>query len=133
MTIKVHFMRLQNILFPIILLALTIIVFVKYRKLSRPKSFTELDHLDSMLVDVKKKLPPNATIGFASNTPTGRSGVLYFKSAISLAPIVVENAESDTTLVIGEPQYASFPSDKYECILNGGNGYLNYSLLRLKP
>jgi hypothetical protein len=126
-------MRIQNIVVSVLLLVLSTIIFIKYRKLTLPKSYTELDNLDTMFVDVRKNIAPNSTIGFLSNTPDGRKGVLYFKTAISLAPIVVEMADSDTLLVIDEPIYPPRPIDQFECILRGGNKDFNYSLVRTKP
>lgn len=125
-------MKLLNVAVVVLLLILCFSVLRKYRKLSLPKSYTEVDSLGIMLSDAKTRLPANSTIGFRANTSVGTQGVLYFKSALVLAPVVVALGEQDTMLLIQDPRLPALPADRYECIFNGGNKYLNYSLVRIK-
>ncbi|WP_138480592.1 hypothetical protein [Dyadobacter bucti] len=125
-------MKLLKIAIVLVLSSLCFSVLNKYRKLTLPKSYTEVDSLDIMLADAKMKLPANSTIGFRTNAPVGRQDVLYFKSALVLAPIVVGRGENDTMLLIQDHQFPALPLDQYECIHNGGGKYLNYSLVRIK-
>ena len=85
-----------------------------------------------MLSDVRTAYPTVSTISFNSNTDTGKKGVLYFKSALALAPIVVTLDESDTTLILNDPALPALAREDYECLLSGGNKNLNYTLVRIK-
>jgi hypothetical protein len=129
---KKNMMRLLYVAVAGLMIFLCVRVFNKYKKLALPKSYNELDSLDMMLTDVKRQLPANSIISFKTNTSPGRKGVLYFKSAFVLAPIVVQLGESDTVLLIQEHQFPAVPQDNYECILSGGNRDFNYSLVRIK-
>lgn len=125
-------MKLLSIALVLVLSFLCFSVLNKYRKLTLPKSYTEVDSLDIMLADAKMRLPANSTIGFKTNTSVDKLDVLYFKSALVLAPVVVAREENDTMLLIQDHQFPALSLEQYECILNGGNKYLNYSLVRIK-
>jgi hypothetical protein len=108
------------------------IVAVKYRKLTLPKSNTEVDQLDHAIADIKGRLPFGSSIGFRTNTPLGRHGVLYFKTALVLAPVVVENGDSDTILLLEEPEFPVTFDSTYQCISRGGNDQFSFILMSIK-
>lgn len=113
-------------------LILSVIVFIKYRKVTLAKSYNEVDSLEIMLQDVKSHLAPKSTIGFQTNTAQERDIDLYFKSAFILAPAVVKPGPGDTLLIIQDRHLPALSTDKYIHLKNGGNTKLTYSLLRIK-
>lgn len=104
----------------------------KYRKLQKPAAQTELDHLAKMLSPLGKFIRPQSLIGFRTNADKGRQGVLYFKSALILAPVVLKNAESDTVLLLQDRKFPLKKIDSEKCIVQGADDEFTYALIALK-
>ncbi|WP_420153548.1 hypothetical protein [Siphonobacter sp.] len=116
----------------ILLVSIIWITINKYRDLASPGAYTETDHLEELLADVKKKLPKDSVIGMKMNVSPERIGMLYFESTLVLAPIVVELAESDTMLVLEEPGRPALNLAHYERMLSGSNQKFTYSVVHPK-
>jgi hypothetical protein len=59
--------------------------------------------------------------------------VLYFKSALVLAPAVLQlESEADTILLLEEPQLPEVSKLNYDIIAHGNSQQMNYTLMRLK-
>ena len=121
--------KLQNVASALLLIGLCWSVFAKYKRLETPKHDTELDSLEMMLAPIKNILPAGSTIGFDTNTPDGRKGVLYFKSALVLAPVIVTLDKSDTILIVADNHLPSQLVNNYDCIAEGKAKNLNYKLV----
>jgi hypothetical protein len=101
----------------------------KYRNLQKPASQTELDHLAKILSPVAKFVKPQSLIGFQTNADKGRQGVLYFKSALILAPAVLKNAESDTVLLLQDRKFPLQRINSKTCIVQGDSENFAYALI----
>lgn len=125
-------MRFLYLASAILLVSIVWLSVNKYRDLASPGAYTEPDHLEELFADVKKKLPPGAILGMKTNVAPDRVDMLYFRSTLVLAPMVVELAESDTMLILEDPGLPPLALDKYERILSGSNQELTYSIVHLK-
>lgn len=104
----------------------------KYKKLQKPSAETELDHLKKMLLPLGKFIKPESLVGFKTNADKGRQGVLYFKSALILAPVVVKNEESDTVLLLQDRKFPLQKIDSKTCITQGANDAFTFALIARK-
>jgi hypothetical protein len=122
--------KAKKILIFILLLFTFWSVIAKYRKLTTPRYYTETDSLGMMLQSIKETLPLSSKIGFNTNTSPDRKLLLYFKTALFFAPIVLELGDNDTVLFLEDSKSPSQPKDKYESIIEGKNKDYNYMLVR---
>lgn len=107
--------------------------FQNFSKLSSGKEDTELDNMITLVAGVEKYLSPDSHIAFKTNTPSDRRGVLYFKSALALAPAVLRlESEADTVFLLEELALPSVPKDQYSIISHSANQQMSYTLMRLK-
>ncbi|MCE7059718.1 hypothetical protein [Dyadobacter sp. CY343] len=117
----------------LVILYLCWITFKNYKKLDSEHAATELDTMNVLLAGVENYISPHSNIAFQTNTPAGRHGVLYFKSALILAPAVLQlESNADTILLLEEHQLPEIPKEQYETISAGDNQHLKYTLMRLK-
>ena len=121
-------MKLKNLTIPV-LIWLVVTTLGKYSELTKPGSDTEVDQINKTLLPVKNLVSPSFTIGFLSNMPKGQHGVLYFKSALALAPAVLGNSVSDTVLIYEDPSHPPLQKDHFKCIASGRNDQFNYFLM----
>lgn len=125
-------MRFLYLASTVLLVSIIWLTINKYRDLASPGAYTEPDHLEELLADVKKKLPPGASLGMKANVAPDRVDMLYFKSTLVLAPMIVELAERDTMLILEEPGLPPLALDNYERIVSGGTQELTYRVVHLK-
>nr|WP_295929429.1 hypothetical protein [uncultured Dyadobacter sp.] len=124
--------RLFYIVGSILLVWFSVAILKRYKRLTLPQAYIEVDSVQMMLNDVRKVFPTVSTIGFNSNVSADRKGVLYFKSALALAPVVVALGESDTTLILNDTSFPALDREDYECLLSGGSKNMNYKLVRIR-
>jgi len=125
-------MRYAYMIAAVLLVWFSIAIVKRYKRLTLPEAYIEIDSVQLMLNDVKKVFPRVSNVGFDSNVGADRKGVLYFKSALGLAPVVVALGESDTTLILDDPALPALDDEDYECLLSGGSKNLNYKLVRIR-
>lgn len=100
----------------------------KYKRLNRPAATTETDRLETLLAPVRHQLPLSSTISFKTNLEKGRAGVLYFKTALVLAPMVVTQEAGDTVLFLSERAITDTIAHK-RAVLSGSDHLFFYQLL----
>ena len=117
----------------LVILYLCWITFKNYKKLGSEKADTELDTMIAMFAGIENHISANSPIAFKTNTPSGRHGVLYFKSALVLAPAVLQlESKADTVLLLEELTLPATSITDYAIIAQGANRQMKYTLMRRK-
>ncbi|KAA0988840.1 hypothetical protein [Dyadobacter aurulentus] len=109
------------------------ITFKNYRKLGSEKADTELDTMSILFAGIENHISPDSQIAFKTNAPSDRHGVLYFKSALVLAPAVLQlESGADTVLLLEELALPATALTDYAIIAQGANRRMKYTLMRPK-
>lgn len=120
----------QNLLILVLIIAIALVVFSKYKKLNSSRSYNQIDSLSIELGRLHSIIPPNSQIGFKTNVQGDSAVELYFKSAFALAPIVLSRTGRDTTLIVEYSDLLPLDQQGGQVIKAGRIGKLSYKLIK---